>query len=311
MERADPLGAVITLLQPRTVLSKVVVGAGAWSIRKPSYPDPSFCLLLEGSCYLDIDGLGPFDLVAGDFLLLRSMPVFTMCSDRNIEPLAVPIHYDLQSYPGARNSPTNLRLLGGSFRFDPANAHLLRRLLPPAIHIRRSEAGAERLRRIVELIADEASNAHPGRQVVLERLVQVLLVETLRFRPGSDAPERQGLLSGLADPALARAITALHEDVARRWTVADLARIACMSRAVFAKRFVQHVGMPPMEYLLEWRMAIAKEALRREQPPLAELAARVGYQSASAFSVAFTRLVGSSPRDFQRQNGDPGIPAGA
>ena len=98
--------------------------------------------------------------------------------------------------------------------------------------------------------------------------------------------------------APARALREIHVDVARRWTVAELARIACVSRAVFAERFMRKVGMPPMEYLFEWRMAVAKDLLRGERPPLAQVADRIGYQSASAFSTAFARLTGCSPSEF-------------
>src|SRR6185503_753432 len=122
-------------------------------------------------------------------------------------------------------------------------------------------------------------------ELVLERLVEILLVEALRFQPARADVQEQGLLSGLADPALAKAIRQMHEEVARSWTVAELAKAAGMSRAVFAERFMRKVGMPPMQYLLEWRMAIAKDILRRERPPLAELAEKIGYQSASAFST--------------------------
>lgn len=300
MEGPDPLGAVIRLLHTRTVLSKVVSGAGSWSVRKPSFPHPSFSLVLEGSYHLDVDGIGGFDLETGDFLLFREMPAFTLCSDRTLEPKPTPLSYELASHYGDGDGPPSMRSFGGYFRFDPANAHLLVRLLPPVIHVRRSAVGADRVRRVVELIVQEALDSHPGRDIVLERLVQVLLVEALRFRPPSRAPERAGLLVALADPCLARAICAMHDDVARPWTVGTLAQVACMSRAVFAERFARLVGMTPMQYLLEWRMAIAKEALRHERLSLAELAARVGYKSASAFSVAFTRLTGSTPSEFAR-----------
>ena len=150
------------------------------------------------------------------------------------------------------------------------------------------------------MIGEEADTDRPGRDLILEHLVQALLVEALRFRPASVARQSQGLLAGLCDPALARALRDIHVDVARRWTVAELARTAYMSRAVFAERFAQKVGMPPMQYLLEWRMAIAKDMLRRDGPPLAEVAERVGYQSASAFSTAFRRLTGCSPGVFAR-----------
>jgi transcriptional regulator GlxA family with amidase domain len=140
----------------------------------------------------------------------------------------------------------------------------------------------------------------PGRDLILESLVEVLLVEAIRFRSASAAREERGLLAGLSDPALARTLREIHVGVARRWTVEQLAHTAGMSRAVFAERFARKVGMPPMQYLLEWRMALAKDMLRGERPSLAEVAERVGYQSASAFSTAFARLTGRSPSEFAR-----------
>ena len=298
-DASDPLAAIISLLHPQTVLSKIVSGAGTWSIRKPRYEDPAFCLLLDGSCFLDPDGVGPLELREGDFVLLPEMPSFTLASDLNISPTLVDFDHSRETHYGTELPPT-MRMLGGYFRFDRANAQLLVRLLPPVIHIRRDDPGATRVRRIVELIADETNTHRPGGVLILERLVEVLLVEALRFRSASAAREEQGLLAGLSDPALAQTLREIHVDVSRRWTVEQLARTAGMSRAVFAERFARKIGMPPMQYLLEWRVALAKDMLRKERPSLTEVAERVGYQSASAFSTAFTRLTGRSPSEFAR-----------
>ena len=298
-DASDPLAAIISLLHPQTVLSKIVSGAGTWSIRKPRYEDPAFCLLLDGSCFLDPDGVGPLELREGDFVLLPEMPSFTLASDLNISPTLVDFDHSRETHYGTE-LPATMRMLGGYFRFDRANAQLLVRLLPPVIHIRRDDPGATRVRRIVELIADETNTHRPGGVLILERLVEVLLVEALRFRSASAAREEQGLLAGLSDPALAQTLREIHVDVSRRWTVEQLARTAGMSRAVFAERFARKIGMPPMQYLLEWRVALAKDMLRKERPSLAEVAERVGYQSASAFSTAFTRLTGRSPSEFAR-----------
>lgn len=299
-DTSDPLAAIISLLHPQTVLSKIVSGAGKWSIRKPRYEDPAFCLLLEGSCFLDPDGVGALELREGDFVLLPEMPGFTLASDLNISPTLVDFDHSRETHYGIESGPLAMRMLGGYFRFDRANAPLLVKLLPPVIHIRREEPGATRLCRIVELIGEETDTHRPGRALILERLVEVLLVEALRFRSASAARGEQGLLAGLSDPALARTLREIHVDVARRWTVEQLARTAGMSRAVFAERFARKIGMPPMHYLLEWRVALAKDMLRGERPSLAEVAERVGYQSASAFSTAFTRLTGRSPSEFAR-----------
>lgn len=296
----DPLGAIISLLRPQTILAKIVSGAGDWSIRKPRYEDPAFCLLLVGSCFLVLEGGDTLELREGDFLLLPAMPSFTLASDLSLRPTPVDFDYSRASHYGTASGPPAMRMLGGYFRFHHANAKLLVKLLPSVVHIRREEAGATRLQRIVELIGEEADVERPGRDLILERLVEVLLVEALRFRSASAPREEQGLLAGLADPRLARVLREIHVDVSRRWTVAQLARTAAMSRAAFAERFARKVGMPPMQYLLEWRVALAKDMLRGERPPLAEVAERIGYQSASAFSTAFTRLTGCSPSVFAR-----------
>ncbi len=302
-EPSDPLAAIITLLRPQAVFSKIVSGAGAWSIRYARYEDPAFCLMLDGSCFLDADDVGVLALREGDFVLLPETPGFTLSSDPGIPPIRVAPTYAPEVRHGDTAGPATMRMLGGYFHVDRANARLLVRLLPPAVHVRREEAGATRLHRIVELIAEEADEHLPARDLILERLVEVLLVEALRFRLASAARQEQGLLAGLADPALARALREIHVDVARRWTVEKLARTAGMSRAVFAERFARKVGMPPMQYVLEWRMALAKDLLRRERSALVEVAESVGYQSASAFSTAFARLTGCSPGAFARRAG--------
>ncbi|MBX3200254.1 MAG: AraC family transcriptional regulator [Labilithrix sp.] len=306
----DPLAEVIALLRPQTVLSKVISGAGRWAVRYAGYQDAGFCLMLQGSCFLDPEGVGRVELKEGDFVLLPAIPSFTMASDPKMRPVSVaPAPGPVEELRhGTKAVPATMRQLGGYFRFDHANARLLVKLLPSMVLVRRDEPGASRIRRLVELIAEETASRQPGRDLILERLVEVLLVEALRFQPASAAARQaQGLLAGLAVPALARALHRMHEDVALRWTVEELARVAGMSRAVFAERFNQKVGMPPMEYLAEWRIAIAKDLLCRERPPLAELAERVGYQSASAFSTAFTRHAGCSPSAFARSGCEPGL----
>jgi len=133
---------------------------------------------------------------------------------------------------------------------------------------------------------------------VLTRLVEVLLIEALRSTPGEDTPA--GLLRGLADARLAPALRAMHGHVARPWTVPQLAKAAALSRSGFFERFTRTVGVTPMEYLLGWRMAVARDLLRRRDFGIAEVAERVGYGSASTFSTAFSRHVGQPPSRYAR-----------
>ena len=137
-----------------------------------------------------------------------------------------------------------------------------------------------------------------GRELVLSRLVEVLLIEALRSTPGADTPT--GLLRGLSDARLAPALRKMHTQLARAWTVPQLAKTAALSRSTFFERFSRSVGLSPMEYLLVWRMAVAKDLRRRQDLAIDEVAERVGYASASTFSTAFSRHVGTPPRRYAR-----------
>jgi AraC-like DNA-binding protein len=294
----DPLAEVISLLRPRTVLSKGISGAGAWGVRYADFGQPSFCAVLDGSCRLAVDGQDAVTLEAGDFVLLPTTPGFTISGFEPVSPTftdpkvtAAPTG---EVRHGRPDGDPDVRLLGGYFVFDTPDAGLLVSLLPALIHVR----AAERLSILVRLVGEESREQRSGRDLVLSRLVDVLLVEALRSTQGQDAPP--GLLRGLGDARLATAIRQMHGDPARPWTVAELAKHAALSRSAFFDRFARAVGLPPMEYLLIWRMAVAKVLLRRQNIGLAEVAEHVGYASASAFSTAFSRHVGQPPGHYAR-----------
>jgi len=296
----DPLSEVIALLRPRTVVSKVISGAGRWAVRYSDFGQPSFCTVLDGSCRLSVDGQEPLTLEEGDFLLLPKTPGFTMsgfepASAKLIDPTVSPSPAHEVRHGTPEGDP-DVRLLGGSFVFDTSDGGLLVSLLPTLVHVR----GVERLSTLVRLVRDEAISERPGRDLVLGRLVEVMLIEALRTIQGETAPA--GLLRGLGDGRLAIAIREMHADPARTWTVEELAKKAALSRSVFFDRFTGAVGVPPMEYLLGWRMAIAKDLLRQKDISLAEVAERVGYSSASTFSTAFSRFVGRPPSRFARES---------
>jgi AraC-like DNA-binding protein len=151
---------------------------------------------------------------------------------------------------------------------------------------------------LVALVGEEAGRDLIGRDMILERLVEILLIEALRAVPSEQA--QPGLLRGLADPRIAIALRSMHGQVERAWTIPQLAREAGMSRSAFFDRFVRMVGSRPMEYLLSWRMAVAKSLLQGGGVSLDEVAQRIGYGSASTFSTAFSRHVGVAPGRFMR-----------
>ena len=301
MGDTEPMEELMSLLRPEAVLAKIITGDGQWGVQKPRYGDPAFCLMLDGSCLLEPDGLDAMELRRGDFLLFPQTPEFTMRSHPDATPIFTPLDHSGDTHHGGNSEPINMRMLGGYFRFDQASAALLVALLPPVILVRGGQSGAARLTRLVELIAEEADTDGPSRDVILKRLVEVLVIEATRVPAAPELGSRgRGLIAGLADPVLAPALRAMHSDVARGWTVEHLAGVAAVSRAVFAQRFTRTVGLTPMQYLLEWRVALAKDLLRTERPAVAHVAQVVGYQSATAFTTAFARVAGCSPSEYAR-----------
>ncbi|MBL8956177.1 MAG: AraC family transcriptional regulator [Myxococcaceae bacterium] len=295
---SDPLSEIISLLQPRAVFSKRISGAGRWAVRYSEFGQPSFCAVLEGRCRLAVDGQRPITLEAGDFVLMPATPGFVMSG---FEPAKV-VNLDPRQMAapggevrhGTRGGRPDVRQLGGYFAFDSPDAALMVSLLPALVHVR----GVERLSMLVRLVGEEAMERRSGREQVLVRLVEVLLIEALRSTQSDDT--RPGLLRGLADARLGPALRALHRQPARAWTVAELAKVAAQSRSAFFERFTRSVGLAPMEYLSAWRMALARELLRRDGLGVAEVAERVGFGSASAFSTAFTRHAGQPPSHYAR-----------
>lgn len=292
----DPLADVVALLQPSAQLSKLVSGAGAWRVRRAASGQPFYCVLLEGACRLAVDGGEPLLLCAGDFVLIPAVSGFTMSSLREVAPgHADPAAVTMlpgETRHGDPAAPPDVRLLVGHFVFGSPDAALLVSLLPRLVLVR----DEWRLASIVRLVTDEARADRPARETILRHLLEVLMVEALRSTVNSSAPH--GLLRGLGDERLACALRRLHEDPARAWTVEQLAWEASLSRSAFFNRFRRAVGVAPMEYLLSWRMALAKNLLRRGQIGIQEIAEKIGYGSASAFSTAFTRFVGLPPSRY-------------
>lgn len=292
----DPLADVVTLLQPTPTFSKVLSGAGRWRASRTEIGQPFYCAVLEGSLCLSVNGREPLILQVGDFVLVPEVFSFTVTSidppDNNgvsdIAPTALP---DGSFRFGDVSIAPDAQWLAGLCEFGSPDAALLVSLLPELVLVR----GDRRLAILVKLVRDESRAQRPARKVVLARLLEVLFIEALRSVQTGASP---GLVRGLSDARLALAIRDIHENPEKPWTVAQLAKTSALSRSSFFDRFSRAVGVAPMAYLLSWRMAIAKNMLRRSEFSVAMIATRVGYSSASAFSVAFTRHVGVSPTRF-------------
>jgi AraC-like DNA-binding protein len=281
----------------------VVEAAGPWRARRSEAGRPFYCAMLEGACWLTVGAQAPVRVEQGDFVLIPSAFDFATSS---LEPppagqgASVPVMLRPGLVRiGQQEGPPDTRILLGYCAFGSPDAELLVSLLPQMVHVR----GEARLTMLVRLVDEESRAGRPGREVVLARLVEVLLIEALRTTAHAEAPP--GLLRGLADARIAGALRCIHERPTWPWTVPELARAVALSRSAFFDRFRRTVGVAPMEYLLQWRMALAKDLLRRQQGGVAEVARQVGYSSASTFSVAFARHVGLAPTAYAREEGAP------
>jgi AraC-like DNA-binding protein len=293
---SDPLSEIVRLLHPTAVFANIISGKGNWAVRYSEFGQPSFCIVLDGSSRLAVDGHDPITISAGDFVLLPTTPAFTISS---FVP-APPVYMDPNKVTGGKSElrygeqegQPDMRSLGGSFLFDCADPRLLVSLLPTVVHVK----GSKRLTQLVHMVGEESADEKPGNEFMLSRLVDMLLVEAMRSYTAGTAPP--GLLRGLGDERLAAALKSMHAHIERPWTVTQLAKVAALSRSSFFERFARTVGVAPMEYLVSWRMEIARDLLRRDELTIAEVAERVGYGSTSAFSVAFSRHVGKPPSQY-------------
>ncbi len=295
----DPLAEVVTLLQPAARSSKLLECAGRWRIHREGTGEPFFGAVLEGRCRMVVDGHPPMTLQAGDFVLLPAMRdlicagLDTASDEVTTQPIEVgPGRFRI----GNRDEPVALRMQIGHCSFASPNAELLVSLLPQMVVVR----DEPRLAALMQLIEGETRARRPARDLVLERLLEVLLIEALRCGGSSESTSAPGLARGLADDRLATAICSLHARPEFPWTVQKLAAEAALSRSAFFARFTRTVGMPPMEYLLAWRMALARRLLNARDLGMEQVAERVGYSSASSFTVAFARYVGVSPARYAR-----------
>lgn len=188
------------------------------------------------------------------------------------------------------------QVICAAVRFDHPAARNLIDALPEVIVLQTSSApGLERMQSTLALMGAEARSLSPGGEAVITRLADILVIQAIRAWIESDAGARSGWLGALQDPQIGAAISRIHRDPARDWTVASLADDLAMSRSSFSARFTALVGEPVMQYVTRWRMHVAVAALREEGATVGELAARLGYRSEAAFARAFKRVIGLPP----------------
>ena len=297
----DPLSQIIQLLKPQAVFWRVVEAHDAWTIRFRPTNVVVFGQVIEGTCHVEREDGISFELEAGDFMLMAAPTNWSMAAfGGGIAVDFGAVVEEPRLLLSAAHTTQVTRFMAGNFKFEAANRDLISTLMLPIVHVRGNEIAAARLGALLATFGNEAIADRPGRSLVLDRLLEVILIEALRYRPTEIGEGGRGLLAGLADPKIGRALRIMHSDTKRPWTLVALAREVGMSRSALASRFAQVVGVPPIEYLANWRMTLAKSALASSEVSMIDIAEIAGYQSVSAFSTAFKRETGLSPSLYVR-----------
>jgi len=300
----DPLSDVLTLLQPRTYSTGGLSAGGNWGVRFPAHGMIKCYSVVRGECWIAVDNTAePMRLQTGSCLLLPRGWPFSLSSDLS-QPLT---SWEALSQRGRYNEILPLTpgddflILGSHFQLD-GDARFLLDALPPVVLLE-TEAQRETLRWAVDRLLREVRDPQAGSTLIAQQIAYTMLIEALRLHVAEGIGKHSGWLAALGDVRLRAALSSIHREPGRAWTLAALAHTAGMSRTAFAQLFKQKVGRSPMEYLTHWRMAMAAKRLRDRKEPISSIASAVGYKSESAFSAAFKRHRGRSPREHVRGKG--------
>ena len=299
----DPLSDVLSLLKPRSYVSAGFDAGGDWSIQFRDQQDFIKCyVVVSGQCWMSVDGVpDTVRLKSGDCFVLASGRPFRLASDLTLTPVDAGPIFTPARYGGvvSYNGGGDFFLVGSRFGVSGNHARILLAMLPPVVHIFK-ESDKAAMRWSVERMMQELREHQPGSFLVAQHLAHMMLVQALRLGQAEDLNGNAGWLFALADKQLAAAINAMHEDPSHRWTLGELAQRAGMSRSIFALKFKKKVGTSPLEYLMRWRMLLAADKLTNSSDPISIIALSLSYESESAFSTAFKRVMGRSPRQYGR-----------
>ncbi len=303
--RNDVLSEVLTLIRLRGELVYTAWLGAPWGLR--FQPGPAhFHFVERGGAWVTPAGEEPTWIEAGDLVLLPlgKGHVIADAKGTPIEDIDVVAseHFDRDKLVLRHGGDgATSQVVGGFFSFEGSPLPAVMAALPPLIHIPRGDAGAPPwLAAISHFLVDEAQQPDPGSSLMISRLIDLLVIRTLRSWAASQVT-RMGWLGGLGEERIGRVLSAMHADPFQRWTVQSLAEIARMSRSIFAERFTAAVGEPPLRYLSRWRLTIAADLLRSGGLKVTEAAHRSGYASDAAFSRAFKAHFGYAPSEARGQ----------
>lgn len=294
----DPFSVVVAALGTQSVRATGLEAAGDWSLAFDGRGRLKLVALTRGRCWIVLPGERPEELVEGDVIILSNAR-YVVASDPAIRPAdGMPLYagQDIARL-GAGDSTV---MMGGGSGFADGSGSFVLDALPPFLRIERDSPSAEAAKRTLASLREEIGGAALGSSFIAERLAEILVVTAVRAFVATHPTNSVGWITALADPRIGKALRLLHGDAARRWTAPMLASEVGMSRSAFTHHFTARVGRPPLDYLVHWRMVLARRQLARGET-VAHVASAVGYSSQSSFTHAFKRTFGETPRSSGRR----------
>lgn len=291
----DPLSQFLDLIEARAVLSTGLEARGFWAVHVPPVHALKCNMIQHGDCLLEVEG-ERWQLAAGDCFLVGPDLPFVIGSDlgRLPRPAAEVFAGTVaNAYARLDAGPGPAFLCRGGRMDLPEIAGFLTDALPPVTVIRSESVVAGRIRWLLGRLDEELAADAPGAAAMAAQIIEMIFIELMRHVPDGRIG---GWLAALSDPRIGAALGAIHRDPGRDWRLEDLARISHLSRSRFSARFRAAVGHAPIDYVLRWRMALAQKALTRPEATIAAVATQLGYSSESAFTYAFRRATGTTPR---------------
>jgi AraC-like DNA-binding protein len=304
----DPFSDILKFTNAESLVTGGFTAGGAWAIRFPAPDKIKFFAVVKGRCWVRIeDEAAPIHFETGDVGLLSAKRSFVLASDPSVPPVdAMPVFSGAGGKPVALGNGSDFAHIGGHVLLDPTSGRLLADVLPPWIHVPAASPQAAAFRWLLDQLVEERAAEQPGTQLASAQLAQLLFIQILRAHLKTSDPMPAGWLRALGDARIAPALRLMHGDPGRAWHLDELAKACAMSRTTFAFHFKSIAGLAPLTYLTEWRMRLAERALREEAVPVAVVGQSLGYASESAFSNAFKRVTGNSPRAYRNGARDLG-----
>lgn len=270
-----------------------------WGLRLEGSIQLAVHAVVRGRGWLWLDGANdPLELVPGDVTLVRGGPDHYIGHEPGTDCLEPEDFRARHDNDAGIDDPRATVFLCGAYRFSGDIGSGLLDALPQVLPL--SAAIGDPLHDVVDLLSRELGHPEPGQPTMLDRLLDILLVLAIRtsFRQPATAP---AWYRASVDPRLGPALQAMHDDAAHPWSVPELAAISGLSRAAFARTFRTVLGRTPIQYLTDWRMALARDHLRNRELSLAKIADVVGYGSPYAFAAAFSRHHGTPPGTWRQR----------